>query len=147
MRFWSEFSMNNNASGTVKFSHVPYCVMFDYSAKTKFMAFFIPYSSETLAIVQHILDDYKSRLQDLDTKISISAGMAGDSAKTTLKEATFSGRIYVYYESDMNLQQLATWENVFGQQGVAVQFRGRDYQLIHANEKRQVANGPAPVQK
>ena len=74
-----------------------------------------------------IADKYKGMLNDLNSNVLIVSKNPGDTAKIFSKDLHFSGRIYIYHEDDLTLQQLGFLEGLYKANNLSIQFRGSDY--------------------
>jgi len=132
--FDSDFNKYGHCSGSIalKFKDgrevtFPYLVVTDFSARMKFLAFFISRSEHALENCQAIATCYQTAFEAVEGALIMRAGRSGELASTDLKDLTFSGRIYIYYEDSFTLQQLASLETLFKSNNAAAIFRGSDY--------------------
>lgn len=140
MAFWSSFTAASQSNESVQ---VTYRLLFDYVSNTKFFAFYIPHTDvPTSALINHVLTDYQEFMNIVTSQVGITAGMAGSTSRTTLRDAKFTGRIYIYLEENIGLQDLAAWESKFNEHSLTVDFRSRDYLVAHWKEQREIVNVP-----
>jgi hypothetical protein len=126
---------------------ISWLVVADFIARTKYLAYYIPRSPKTVNICAALTSGYQQTLDDADKRVEIRLSIPGDSADTALRDLRFSGRIYIYLEQDLPLQQLAALEAAFNNNNAAVQFRGSTYRTLHWNEKRVMTSKDAQLQQ
>jgi hypothetical protein len=115
---------------------ITYQLIWDFDAKTEFLAVFIPRTTDAFIAAKAVAMGYQGMIDLLDERVKASASAPGESAATQSTDLTFSGRIFVYYEGDLTLQQMASLEQLFTERKLAVEFRGLNYQALRGNEKR-----------
>jgi len=95
---------------------------FDFMAKSKFMSFYIPRSPHTYQSCYNLVDNYETIMQDIELGGEVLGGLANE--QTSSRELIFSGRIYIYHEDTLSLQQLTTLGGLYQSKGLSVVFRG-----------------------
>jgi len=134
-------TMKSVRDGTI-FS-IPYRVVTDFTARTKFIAFYVPSSPSAFDICCALPPQIQTVFDAIEKSIEITATDSGN-APTTLKDLAFTGRSFIYCEDNFSFLQLATIESAFSERNTAVQFRGQTYWVLHCNDKRELPN-PAPA--
>lgn len=115
------------AFGDGREARLPYSVMADFSARTKFVAFFVPHSQNALNDCHAIADNFEKTFEAVEEAVSVTARRDGEVSSTDMKDLTFSGRVYIYHEDYLDLQQMAFLERIFTSKNAAVAFRGDGY--------------------
>jgi hypothetical protein len=118
---------------------VPFFVVTDFIARTKFIAFYVPSFPDIFAVCCSLPHMIRVVFETTDKSIEIKTTDSVNTP-TALKDLAFTGRIYIYYEDDLSFQQLATIQAAFSEQNVDVQFRGPAYLALHRHEKRELRN-------
>ena len=95
----------------------------DILARTMFMAFYIPRSQLTFDAIIALSDGYKDIMRDMMSGLIINGKIPGSSV-VTQDELTFTGRIFIFHEDDISLQERAQADTVFKAKKLGVQFRG-----------------------
>jgi hypothetical protein len=95
-------------------------------ARTMFMALYIPHSPVSFDAIIALAKDHKKILQDLKSNVNISGGHGPGSATVTQDELVFTGRIFIFHEDALTLQQRAEADTVYRSRGLGIQFRGID---------------------
>jgi hypothetical protein len=132
----SEFLLTSAKNGNQ--TTIPARLFFDFNSNSTFLALFIPSGPFSYAFASAIAGQYPKLLAVLRQRFPwVKTKIPGDTSETSSENMTFS-RIYIYHEEDFSLAQLATLEAAYQQSGIMVQFRGRDYQVLHWNERRQL---------
>lgn len=106
----------------------------DFSGRSKFMGFYIPQSLNTYDVCVAIADNYKTNMNYLESSGTIRAWISGESAQTSSHDLIFSGRIYIYHDDFMTLQQLAKLESLYQSKGLSVVFRSDAYMQSQWNK-------------
>jgi hypothetical protein len=103
-------------------------VYLDYDSKSEFVGFFIssripdPYK----ACVALSGLDHENSLKHMGTKTS--GGIVGQ--MTNQDDLIFTGRIYIYHEGDLSIEQRAELIRLYRSRKLDLQFRGIDYMLL-----------------
>ena len=117
---------------------VTYQLIWDFDGKTEFIAVFIPRTTDAFIAAKGIALGYQNIIDQLNERIRASVSAPGESAKTDSTDLTFSGRVFIYYEGELSLQQMAALEQMFIERKMAVEFRGQSYWALRMNEKREM---------
>jgi hypothetical protein len=62
----------------------------------------------------------------------------GDSTTTATNNLTFTGRIHIYYENPMSLEQMLFIEQAFNKNNLTVELRGEQWRQIYQNDRREM---------
>lgn len=104
----------------------------DYNSKSAFVGFFIPSETKDAAAVIAYLSGVDAESLR-HTSVKTSGGMAGQ--MTNQDDLVFTGRVYIYHEPDLSIEQRASLIQVFRAKHLDVQFRGNDYMLMRFLEE------------
>ena len=102
----------------------------DFPAKTKFVGFYVP-SSDPLSNVRtfeacmRLAEAVSQALDEIPRKVAISGGYREQ--MNTIQDLTFSGRVLLYHEAFLSIQQKATIIDAYTAKHFDVQFMGPDY--------------------
>lgn len=134
--------------------HIKRQVYLDFSAKAQFVGFYVPssdpFSDETFKICKALVDAVQPAIEELAKRVEIRGGYKGED--TTVKDLTFSGRVFLYHEGFLSIPQKADLINSYKAKNYDVQFRGIDYlqdQLIgwhHQHDPKPGAAAPPKAQ-
>lgn len=105
----------------------------DFPARTKFVGFYIPPSSQfvpsensrTFAACMRLVESVQKTIDDLQTQVAISAGYRGE--MNTTQDLTFSRRVLLYHGDFLSIPQKAAIIKAYARKRFDVQFRGPDY--------------------
>jgi hypothetical protein len=105
-----------------------YQAYFDYNSKSEFVGFFIPSSDpDTYGTGVYLSGlDYPSALKHVSVKTS--GGSPGQMTKQD--DLVFTGRVYLYHDADLSIEQRAALIQMYRAKHLDVQFRGHDYLVI-----------------
>jgi hypothetical protein len=115
-----------------------YQLILDFDARTEYIAVYIPRNVDTVLASKSVAQGYQNVIDQLNQRVKAWTRIPGETADTATSDLTFSGRIYIYYENDMPLQQMAALEQFFNDRKLAVEFRGPTFLTLHWNEKREM---------
>jgi hypothetical protein len=113
-------------------------VLMNFDGKSEFLAFYIPRQVNSFEKISVLPSAYKPLLEQHNRHARMRTKVPGDTSPTSSVDLAFSGRIFIYYEDMLSLEQLAFLEKQFTAKGLSVQFRGNDYLTLHWNERRQM---------
>jgi len=116
----------NTPFGIVKIIEQEYM---DFNSKSKFLGFYIPFCSHPYDICEFLAGECENIMKSME-QVKVTGGMVTDSAQTSSDNLIFSGRVYIYYEDDLSLQQLADLERLYKSKGLSVIFRGHAYMAL-----------------
>ena len=107
---------------------------FDFPEKVEFVGFFIPASERTYDICTNLVDRVQPARDDIRKGFSVKAGDTGGS--NSMNDLTFSGRVFLYHESPLTIQEKAALQNLYSSRNFNVWFRDIEYvespQHMHA---------------
>lgn len=113
---------------------IPYRVVTDFHSRTKLLAFFVPFSPDAFDHCEMLANNLQLPLDAINKSLSMSMTSPGDSARTDLRELTFSGRVFIYHENHFSLQERASLESLFSSNNAAVQFRSEAHRALHQDK-------------
>ena len=119
----------------------------DLNEKVEFFSVFIPHSPDAFDLCVAVAGHYKSILNQLHQHILVGTVIPGETAETWSRDLTFSGRVYIYLDDDLSLQQLATLEKFYNQNGLSPEFRSRAFLTLHWMEKREILKTYIPPKR
>ncbi len=96
----------------------------DFQARTSYVGFYIPSTTRTECAAAAVADTVMPFLEGLRKTRKLQTF---DSSGTSLDDLTFSGRVFIYYEWPLTLQQQARLVAYFKTRHMAVDLRGPDY--------------------
>ena len=99
----------------------------DFSSRSKFLGYYIPSSFYAYDLIRIFSDIYTETIKHFDSGAKVKAWYRSDLTQTSQKELVFSGRIYIYHEDMLSLQQLAELERIYKSKNLSVIFRGHSY--------------------
>jgi len=98
----------------------------DVGARAQFVGFFIPSSSHTYEICRALSEDINRFLKQM-SKVNISVRTPDQSQ--LLNEIKFTGRVFLYHESDMTIKERAAIIDYYKAKQLDVEFMGSQYLL------------------
>jgi hypothetical protein len=110
-------------------------VHFDFDSNTKYISYFIPRCPDLLEVCLELLAEPNFTLSIADG-LEIQQNFPGEQPISS-KDLKFSGRVFIYSESELPDEDLASIKQQAVQQGLAIQFRGSEFA-----EKRTAAQKP-----
>ena len=119
---------------------IPSRVLMDFNSMSMYLAFFVAHAPETFTLCQAIARGYQSVIDEWKSTMDIHGGHAGDTSITKMADLRFTGRVYVYYESNLTRQELASLETEFANNGASAQFRGMTYMILKARADKKSAD-------
>jgi hypothetical protein len=111
----------NNTKTKIKFR-----VYQDFEGRSKFVSFYIPSSASTFDACRLMADAIQGFLDEAD-KVKIGSLSPGTSAYEWSKDLVFTKKVFVYYESDLTLEQQGQLDSLYKSKGFLIQFRGQGY--------------------
>lgn len=121
----------NTPFGIIKIIEQEYM---DFDSKSKFLGFYIPFCSHTYDICKILANECENIMKSMEHMEQAKATfwMPTDSAQTSSDDLIFSGRVYIYYEDYLSLQQLADLERLYKSKGLSVIFRSRAHMVLRS---------------
>lgn len=117
-------------------------VCLDFASKSKFYMFYINRTNtgeQTAAPAEFIGLNYAEIANTTLKNISAGEKDVADSVGTTVDDLIFTGRIYLYYDSEMSMAQRGQLESLFKSKGASIIFRGPDYPMTRWLQNRAFA--------
>lgn len=111
-------------------------ILVDFSAISKYAAFFVPRFPHSHWLCGQIAENIEKFFVEIENSYLLQMTSPGDTAAMNSKDLKFSGRVYLYHEDDLSLKQLAELEELFQKHERTAQFRGHAYHILHHNEAR-----------
>jgi hypothetical protein len=113
--------------------HVKRQLYLDFPAKTKFVGFYLPrsasstevHSERTYHVCMRLVEAVQPVLDDMPKKVMIAGGYRDE--MNTIQDLTFSGRVLLYHEDFLSIQQKADILKEYAARHYDVQFRGPDF--------------------
>jgi hypothetical protein len=105
--------------------HVNWRVLADFPSKSEFIAFYVPAVKDEVATCVSLADSVHPVINSLSQHVEATGGYSGEA--TTLRDLTFSGRVFIYHEWPLSNKQKADVVETYSAKGMDVQFRGVDY--------------------
>jgi hypothetical protein len=115
-------------------------IVSDFEARSKYMVVYIPDTPDAYEECKAVATDNTFLLKMVNDTLRERRTTPGETAPNLSEELPFSGRVYIYLESDFSLQQSAALESYFANLGLSPQFRGVAWRAIHMNDERKPAN-------
>jgi hypothetical protein len=101
------------------------CLLYlDHAANSDFVSLYVPHCEKPVEVCQHLATQISTIRDQLKARIIADARSPGDVQSVRSSQLRFSGRVFVYHEDDLTLQQLAELEQAYSQNGLAAHFRG-----------------------
>ena len=105
--------------------HIGVRIYLDFPAKSEFIGFYIPSSGKEFEACLALVDRVEPIITDLPKRHEVIGGDAR--GVTSIRELTFSGRVFLYHEWPLSNKQKADLVEAYSAKGLDVQFRGLDY--------------------
>jgi hypothetical protein len=125
----TEISRDLELDGGKEKTRIFYNIHYDFSARTKFAAFYIQPTNYFNAVCKFIADDISQMLEQDSSTLGFGWKMQGESTVENMKDIPFSGRVYIYAIGAHDILELAEITKYFRDKGIAIQFRSDDYAL------------------
>lgn len=97
----------------------------DHTSNTKFLSFYVPHGPDSFAAIAALTKDYKLLLTS--STVQMLSQNPGEATFSDSKDLRFSGRVFIYHEDLLTLQQLGQLEGMFKAESVVPQFRGHQW--------------------
>lgn len=88
--------------------------------------FYVPEAKDETAVCIFLADSVHPVIDGLSQHIGATGGDT-TSGITSLRDLTFSGRVFIYHEWPLSNKQKADIVEIYAAKGMDVQFRGIDY--------------------
>jgi hypothetical protein len=96
----------------------------DFTTKSSFVGFYIPLTFKTFRVCVRVGNSVPHFIDEINKRMSLQMY---DTSGTSLRDLTFSGRVFVYHEEPLTLKQKAVLVDYFRSKKLAVEFRGIEY--------------------
>jgi hypothetical protein len=106
-----------------------YRVFYDFDSKSKFISYYLPEFTNGVEMALNWIAQHNSGYLD-KAELPFDEKGNGDSEIVHSSEFPFSGRVFIYYEPPLTLEQMTQATKAFRANGAQVQFRGPDYAAI-----------------
>jgi hypothetical protein len=107
----------------------------DLAGKAVFVGYFIPSSSHTVDICRELANEPRLTITDLEKKLSVKGGYVGENSKTKLTDLTFTGRVYIYHETNLTPKDVDRLTDLYTSKSLSLILRGFDYFLAAQQSK------------
>lgn len=98
----------------------------DFDTNSKFISVFVPDNGHTFEACVGVAQNLPLETSGTE-KFGAFFGIGGDSNLTWSNKLKFTGRVYLYHEGVLDLQQMAYLDRLFQEHGAALQLRGGAY--------------------
>ena len=91
------------------------------------MAYYLSLSAGTFAIIKSVADSYRTTMEEIGRRNFLDAlAIRGprDAASRRFGDAVFTGKIYFYYEMEMEPRQIADLLDLYRSRGLSLELRG-----------------------
>ncbi len=105
--------------------HVNWRLVVDFASKSEFIAFYLPLVKDDVAACVTLADYVHPIINGLSQHMDAAGGNPGEI--TSLRDLTFSGRVFIYLEWPLTNKQKADIIEAYSAKGMDVQFRGLDF--------------------
>jgi hypothetical protein len=105
----------------------------DFPARSCFIGYYIPASDLTFRVCVRLANSSRSLIDELTKRMDVQTF---DASGTSLKDLTFSGRVYIYHQIPLTLKQKSVLVDYYSSQHLAVDFRGIEYLQDVARERK-----------
>lgn len=121
------FSNINETGGVTR---VNYTIVGDLNSKTKYMLYYVPHSRDTLSLIYTLKTFSKSIISIVDDSLSLKTKNQLDNYSVMLRDFSFSGAVYIYYEDDiLDNDQAYKITSSYREAGQTLQLRSLDFKL------------------
>ena len=99
----------------------------DFDAGIKFVAFYVPPIEDIYDLAAYIAGHVQEFLDPSTGVVTASRRDPGDSNSMSSRKFIFTKVVYLYSESDLDIQDKARLDSYFRSKGLTLQFRSTDY--------------------
>ena len=114
-------------------------IFLDFPGRSRFVGFYLPGGVNTYAVCKLLPDAVPLLNAHFDLGHEFKANGIFDKSETTLADLSSTGRVYVYYEDTLTLQQEAQLNASFNSRHLGVVLRGDDWlrlNILSNNKKK-----------
>jgi hypothetical protein len=134
----AKISMQSEVKGQNDSYVFAYTQYLEIPTNSFFLAFFLSKTDVNfLNIVACRVGNIINQLGDTYFKLTTP----GDTRTITTDAAAFSKQIFLYFDDDPSIKELAEIEEIFAARGYSVSFRTADYKIMHWHEWNRVPQG------
>ena len=134
LRMNREYTISASEGGPHKISAK---VCMNFAENSIFLCFFLPNSHEAYSLAVHLSGQYGQMMDEMRGKIEVEGGGPGESSAVASSGLLFTGRVYIYHESNLSDIERGNISSAFLNEGASVIFRGSHYfasRMVSANE-------------
>jgi hypothetical protein len=115
---------------------IPFDVYADFAGKSYFVGFLVPHSDSvhTYEYCESLAWGWKKAFDGIVHDVSFQGGESGQ--MTSLNDLTFSGRVIIYYDDILTLEQIVALRAVYEKKKLSVLFRGFEYVTEQARNRK-----------
>lgn len=100
----------------------------DFESNTKFVSFFVPNVTNPTRLFIELLAKIGDALNILEKNVEVKTGMPGGKGINST-ELKFSGRVFIYSETDVSQEEIIQIEEAFLKDGLYLHYRNQSYLL------------------
>lgn len=100
---------------------------FDPAPKSLFVGYYIPDSPHFIETCRLLANRPPETIAYLDKQIKVQGGAVPDEVMTDMKSTAFTGRVYIYHESTIRIQDKAKLMDLYERKKLDLILRGPDY--------------------
>lgn len=97
----------------------------DFDSNTKYLSFYIPKSADSFQVLTDLINNL-DKILAIGDGVEVQCGLPGEK-QISSKDLLFSGKIFVYSESEIENGQLENLQTEAKQKGLYIQFRGQQF--------------------
>lgn len=116
---------------------VSYFSVIDLEFQAKVLTFYIPNWRSMYDLCVFILDQIESKKLTIPEAINMKQKAIGDSTISSSQEAKFSGRVFIYHETELSAEEIGDLTKLYKSKGLNVQFRGSSYLSSRRNKLKE----------
>jgi hypothetical protein len=136
-----QYSITNTQTRKSEQLRFEFRVHSDFGTRSKFVSVYISmppanFPNATYELCKQIAEDCAKLIERADGGILSMAKDPGDSTFEKSSDLLFTGKIYLYHEDFLTLEQYGDLEKLFRSKNMIVQFRGLDYATTRWLQKK-----------
>jgi hypothetical protein len=97
-------------------------VHLDFDSNTKYISYYVPQTTNIFDVCLSLIKDPKRALASSES-VEVQSGFVGEE-KSSSSELKFSGRIFIYTENELTIEQIGQLKVVATKLGVSIRIRG-----------------------
>ena len=106
----------------------------NFEVNAYFYTIFVPNAQAALPFCTALPSQFQTIIADHLSSPTVKSWIPGDTSSNPEAELVFTGRIYIYTESDFSPAEIGDLYKSFRTKNMVVQFRGREYTIHHWGE-------------